>query len=56
MFTIIDDESKSPRATDASLVLNWNKNIGTHQHFRLLDGDELAFVISHFADEVTTYT
>ena len=52
MFTIVDDISRSPRSSDASLVLNWRKNVGTHPNFQSVDGDELAFVITHFADKV----
>ena len=52
MFTIVDDESKTPRSTDATLVLNWRRNVGSHPNFQPVDGDELAFVITHFADKV----
>ena len=55
MFTILDDESKSPRTTDATLVLNWRNNVKDHPNFRAMNGDELAFVITHFADEVKHY-
>ena len=52
MFTILDDESKSPKTTDSSLVLNWSKNLSDAQNFKPVSGDELGFVITHFADEV----
>ncbi|KAK2155486.1 hypothetical protein NP493_2068g00002 [Ridgeia piscesae] len=53
MFTILDDESKSPQTTDSSLVRNWSNNLSDAQNFKSVSGDELAFVITHFADEVT---
>jgi len=52
MFTIVDDESKSPRSTDVSLVRNWRRNLGTHPNFTAVERDELAFIITHFADKV----
>ena len=52
MFTILDDESKSPQTTDSSLVRNWSNNLSDAQNFKSVSGDELAFVITHFADEV----
>ena len=52
MFTIVDDESKSPRSTDATLVLNWHRNLGEHPNLTAVEGDELAFVVTHFADKV----
>ena len=52
MFTIVDDESRSPRSSDATLVLNWRRNVGKHPNFQAVEGDELAFVITHFADKV----
>ena len=52
MFTIVDDESKSPRSTDTTLVLNWRRNLGEHPNFTAVEGDDLAFIITHFADKV----
>ena len=56
MFTIVDDQSKAPRANDNSLVLAWRTNLGDHPSFKAVEGDELAFVITHFADRVRATT
>ncbi|KAI0242734.1 Myosin-IIIa [Lamellibrachia satsuma] len=52
LFAILDDESKSPRATDTTLVRNWCKHLGDHPNFSRIEGDELGFCITHYADQV----
>ena len=52
LFSILDSESKSPQATDATLVQNLGKLLEGQPQFSRIEGDELGFRITHYADEV----
>ena len=52
IISILDEESKFPRATDMTFLDKLSSNLGTHKHF---DKPKLArnkFIVKHFAGEV----
>ena len=56
MLAIIDEETRTPAATDEGLVRRFCRDFNNNGHFvRTSQGDNHTFAIAHFAGKVSQY-
>ncbi len=52
IFSLLDEQSRFPKATDYTLVDQWANKFNDHAHFKQDLRDELVFTIRHYAGKV----
>jgi len=53
LFSLVDEESRFPAATDQSLIEKLNKNFKKNEHYKVTRSVTLQFVVEHYAGNIT---